>query len=266
MGGNAARLGTLFGGPVLALALWQRRPVALAALAVPALYWQWSAPVRDVSSAIRDPAVQAAYYGPLNRFLASRRAADTRVEIPLTRDHWEHVFVARRFPLARGWERQLDVKYNRVLYRSALRARPYHAWLERTGVAYVALPDAPLDYSAIPEARLIRRGLPYLEPMWRSRHWRVYRVRGADPLVSGPGRLLSVGPDWFSLRATRAGRLLVRARFTPYWRVAAGSACLAPTRGGLTSVTVGGPGYVRVVARFAPAGLLRPAARCPAAA
>jgi hypothetical protein len=104
MGGNAARLGTLFGGPLLALALWQRRPIALAAMALPVLYWQWSAPVRDVSSALRDPAVRAAYYGPLNRFLSSRDATDTRVEIPLTRDHWENVFVARRFPLARARE------------------------------------------------------------------------------------------------------------------------------------------------------------------
>jgi hypothetical protein len=176
------------------------------------------------------------------------------------------VFVARRFPLARGWERQLDVKYNGVLYRPRLGASPYHAWLERTGVDYVALPDAPLDYSAIGEARLIRRRPGYLEPVWRSRHWRVYRVRDARSLVSGPARLLSVGPDWFSLRATRAGRLLVRTRFTPYWTVAAGAACLAPTSDGLTSVTVRRPGYLRVTARFAPADVLRPPARCRAVA
>ena len=266
MGGNAARLGALFGGPALALALWGRRPLALAAVALPALYWQWSAPIRDVSSAAGDPAVQAAYYGPLNRFLASRGAADGRVEIPLTRDHWENVFVARRFPLARGWERQLDVKYNGVLYRSRLGASPYRAWLERTGVTYVALPDAPLDYSATGEAHLIRRRPAYLEPVWRSRHWRVYRVRDAQPLVSGPAQLLSVGPDWFALRAPRAGRLLVRTRFTPYWTVAAGAACLAPTRDGLTAVTVSRPGDVRVVARFAPVDVLRSGARCHAVA
>jgi hypothetical protein len=266
MGGNAVRLGALFGGPVLALALWQRRPLALAAAALPVLYWQWSAPVRDVSSALHDPAVRTAYYGPLNRFLSSRGAEDTRVEIPLTRDHWENVFVGLRFPLARGWERQLDVKYNRVLYRSRLGASPYRAWLERTGVAYVALPDAPLDYSAVGEAQLIRRGVAYLEPVWRSRHWRVYRVRGARSLVSGPGRLVSIGPDWFALRATRAARLLVRTRFTPYWSVTAGSACLAPTGDGLTGVTVRRPGYVRVVARFTPARLLGRAGRCRAVA
>jgi hypothetical protein len=98
-----------------------------------------------------------------------------------------------------------------VLYRSRLGASPYRAWLERTGVAYVALPDAPLDYSAVGEAQLIRQGVAYLEPVWRSRHWRVYRVRGARSLVSGPGRLVSIGPDWFALRATRAARLLGRA-------------------------------------------------------
>lgn len=266
MGGNAARMGTLFGGPVVALALWHRRPLALAVLAAPLLYWQWSAPVRDVSIARADPAVRAAYYGPLNRFLASRGAAATRVEIPLTRDHWENVFVASRFPLARGWERQLDVKYNRVLYRRALSRSRYHAWLERTGVGYVALPDARLDYAALGEARLIRRGLPYLQPVWRSRHWRVYRVRDAGPLVTGSARLLSLGPDWFSLRATRAGRSVARVRFTPYWSLVAGSGCVARTRDGLTSVTASRPGYIRVAARFSPAGLLAPGPRCRAVA
>jgi hypothetical protein len=266
MGGNAARLGTLFAGPVLALAFWGRRPLALAALALPVLYWQWSAPVRDVSSAVHDPAVRAAYYTALNRFLSSHGAADSRVEIPLTRDHWENVFVARRFPLARGWERQLDMKYNRVLYRSRLGASPYRVWLQRTGVGFVALPDAPLDYSATGEAQLIRRGVPYLEPVWRSRHWRVYRVRGAGSLVSGPARLISIEPNRFTLLANRTGRLLVRTRFTPYWTVSLGSACLEAARDGLTAVTVRRPGYIRVVARFAPGDLLAPARRCRAVA
>ena len=42
-GGNAIRLGTLFAGPVMALALYGRRPVVLLLLAAPLLWWQWSA-------------------------------------------------------------------------------------------------------------------------------------------------------------------------------------------------------------------------------
>ena len=57
VGANAARLGSLFGGPVLALGLAGRRPVALAILALPLLYWQWAAPVRDLANAAGDPSV-----------------------------------------------------------------------------------------------------------------------------------------------------------------------------------------------------------------
>src|SRR5438045_1346175 len=50
VGGNMARLGALAAGPVLALGLvGRRRTVALAVLAVPLLYWQWVAAVRDLS-------------------------------------------------------------------------------------------------------------------------------------------------------------------------------------------------------------------------
>ena len=95
MGGNAARLGTLFGGPLLACLLWRRHAVALALLALPLLYWQWMPPVRDVRDASGDPSVQASYYLPLNTFLTGARPTG-RVEIAPTRNHWETVHVARR--------------------------------------------------------------------------------------------------------------------------------------------------------------------------
>ncbi len=258
MGGNAARLGTLFGPPVLALVLWQRRPWALALLALPLLYWQWSAPVRDVETASGDPSVHAAYYAGLERFLGSRPGGVTRVEIPLTRNHWENVYVAQRFPLARGWERQLDLKYNGALYSKRLSPSRYHAWLERTGVDYVAIPDVRLDYSGIPEAKLVRRGVPFLAPAWRDGHWRVYRVRRATPLASGATRVVAATPNSFALAATRPGSVTVRVRYTPYWTLVAGAGCVRRGAGGFTELLLPSPGYVRVVARFAPTRLLDP--------
>jgi hypothetical protein len=62
MGGNVSRLGGLFGGPLLACLIWRRRPLILAALALPLLYWQWNAPVRDWIRAHGDPSIHAAYY------------------------------------------------------------------------------------------------------------------------------------------------------------------------------------------------------------
>ncbi len=38
-----------------------------------------------------------------------------RVEVPLTRSHWEAALLAPRVSLARGWEKQLDSRFDRVL-------------------------------------------------------------------------------------------------------------------------------------------------------
>jgi hypothetical protein len=261
MGSNAVRLGTLFGGPLLACALWPRRRWALALLAAPLLYWQWQPPARDLAAASGDPSVHAAYYAPLNAFLG-RAHLTGRVEVPVTRNHWESVHVARRFPIARGWERQLDVKYDGLFYAGALRPGRYRAWLLANAVEYVALPDAELDYSAIDEAALIRSGLPYLQPQWSSRHWRVYRVRGAAPLARGPGRLTALTPDSFSLEASRPGTFDVRVRWTRYWTVDRGGACLRPGPDGFTRVRATRPGRVRIAARLTARGLLGETPAC----
>ena len=78
-------------------------------LALPLLYWQWVAPVRDLSDAAGDPSVHSSYYQPLLAELERRtRGRPVRVEIPPTRNRWEADYVAPRFPLARGWLRQLE--------------------------------------------------------------------------------------------------------------------------------------------------------------
>ena len=89
-------------------------------------------------------------------------------------------------PLARGWERQLDEKANPLFYdgRPLTPAR-YHRWLHESAVRWVALPDAPLDYSAEAEAQLLERGLPYLRLAHESADWRIWEVRDAAPPASG---------------------------------------------------------------------------------
>lgn len=197
MGGNAARLGPLLAAPVVVGVLWadgdeapgsrrpglapSRRRLALA-LALPALlYWQLVTPVRDLASIADDPSVHASYYAPL---LAELRALDrgrpTIVEVPLTRAHWEAAYLAGhdRISLARGWERQLDTRYASLFYRPTLAAPAYRRWLSANRVEYVALPDAPLDRAGRLEGELVRRGVPYLRPIWYSDHWRLYRFMG----------------------------------------------------------------------------------------
>jgi hypothetical protein len=256
MGSNATRLAAMFAGPLLACALVGRaRPRVLVAVALPLLVYQWWGPIRETEKGATDPSSELAFYKPLLNFLEGRADASTRVEIPFTRMHWESVHVARRYPLARGWEAQLDVKYN-PLFRQGrnLTSERYGHWLRTNGVKYVALPDVPLDPAARQEAKLIERGLPYLKPVYRDAHWRVFeveRARGLTPTGSG-ATVRRIGPTSFILDARRAGPVLVRVRWTPYWRVTRGSACVERTDDDWTLVRAERPGAIRVAAEFDP--------------
>ncbi len=271
LGGNVTRLGALLAGPLLAGVLLSTdtrgtfgaqsdtkvprtpRAALIAWVVLGLVYWSAYPAVRDVVRASGDPSTRAAYHAPLVRFLESRPGS-FRVEIPFTENHWEADYVARSIPLARGWERQLDRRYGALFYDGALTAARYHAWLDEHAVAYVALPDVALDGSARDEARLIRAGLPYLRPVWRNAHWRVFGVRHPVPIVAGSASVIAgsiaLQPDGFSFRARRAGDMLVRVRHTRWWSVSGGHACVGRGPGGMTAVRVSAPGTVRVRARL----------------
>ena len=129
-------------------------------------------------------------------------------------------------------------------------AAGYRAWLQREAVAYVALPDVPLDPSSAREGRLIRGGLPYLTPVWANGHWRVYAVGEATPLLEGAGRVTALGSDTFAVYADAPGRLLVRVHYTRYDTVLSGHGCVASAPGGWTSVRAGARGEIVVGAGF----------------
>jgi hypothetical protein len=272
VGANASRLGSLFGGPVLALALAGRRPLALAVLAAPLLYWQWVAPVRDLASAWGEPPVKEAYYAPLLTELERRTGGrPSMVEIPPTRDRGEARYVAPRFPIARGWLRQLESDDFDLFTGRHLTARAYERWLDDRGVAYVAVADAEPDYVASDEEALIRGGLPYLRPVWSDEHWRLYAVRGSPGLVSlvgdpeapagANGRLTALGAAGFTLRAGERHAFLVRLHHTPYWTVTSGDACVGAD-GPWTRVEAGRPGRIEISARFSLGGLFRRDREC----
>lgn len=263
VGGNATRLAALALGPALACVLWGRRPLALALLAVPLVYWQWYPPVRDSVRANDDPSIRADYYAPLLAFLGRQHAAGPyRVEIPFTANHWEAAWVAPHVPIARGWERQLDVADNALFYEGALTPGRYRRWLGMNAVRYVAVPDTRLDPSARDEVGLVTAGQPWLRPVWRNDHWHVYEVAGATPLATGAARAVSLGTDTVWLRAKRPGRTLVRVRFTPYWAVTTGAACVRRANGGWTALDVRQPGAVTLTTRFALARVRATGARC----
>jgi hypothetical protein len=270
LGGNVVRLGALSAGPVAALVLWPSRKLALALLAPFALWWQWNAAVDDVRTASDDPSVHAAYYAPLLAELERRGAdggASGRVEIPFTRLHWEARHVAPEIPLARGWERQLDLKVNPLFYGEQTGAPPltaarYEEWLRERAVRWVAVPQRlRLDYSAQDEAALIAGGLPFLRPLWRDADWRLYEVRDAAPLVEPPARVTAWDVDGLTLAVPRPGVVRLRVRWTPYWAVVAGDACVEPD-GDWTRLRVRAPGEVRLATDFAPGRIGARSARC----
>jgi hypothetical protein len=262
VGSNIERYGVLLAGPLLLCVRPRRNAVAALALGLAAVWVVWG-PVRETRAVAGADSTSAAYYAPVERFV-SGLGAPVRIEVPLTRSHWEAALLAPEVSLARGWEKQLDERYDRVLLAPHLTASAYRRWLDEEAVAYVALPDAPLDRSSAAEGRLIRHGVPYLREVLSSAHWRIYRVLAPAPLASGPGRITSLGHDSFALGAAGAGRFLVRVRFTRYWTVVQGRGCVGRAPGGWTSVTVPAAGPVVVAARFSLARALGSGGRCPA--
>jgi len=272
VGGNVDRLGALAAGPIAACALVcasRRRRLALAVLAPLLLYWQANAPVADFAAAASDPAVHASYYAPLLGELRTLGvgygARPARIEVVATADHWEARWLAPHELLARGWERQLDVYRNHAFYDESapLTAASYRGWLAANAISYVALPDAPSDYSARSEARLVRAGgLPYLREVWRSAHWRLFAVRNATPLAQAPAVLESATSDSLTLYAPRPGAYTVRVHFTPYWALTGGSGCVSRAPGDWTRISARETGELRVVIAFSLARVFEHGARC----
>ena len=261
VGSNVSRLGPLLAGPIAALLWWRRRPVWLLAVALPLLYIQWQAPVRDVRTSANDPSDNVAYWKPLLSFLRGQSGAPFRVEVPFTQFHFEAYHLAPEFPIPRGWERQVDIKDNPLFYDGVLSATRYERWLHQGGVRFVAVADVHLDYAGRQENALIARGLPYLQLVKRLPHFRVYSVRGATPIVSGAATLRAIGPNSLTLTATRPGRAYLRVHFTPYWALGQGSGCVAPD-GDFTALTLRRSGPVKLVIAFSPGRIGSRAPRC----
>jgi hypothetical protein len=147
-----------------------------------------------------------------------------------TEFHWETAYVAPAIPLARGWERQLDVTDDALFYGPPDRLNPasYRAFLLDNGVRFVALADAPLDFAGRAEGRLVASGqVAGLRLVWHSAHWRVYTVAGSTGIVPAPARLVSATGDQVVVQATRPGPVLVRVRYNADWGLDEGAGCVS---------------------------------------
>lgn len=226
VGANAIRLTLLFTFPVVvAFGRWRRLEIVAAA----ALVFLVQPPITYGTIELAgDPATHQAYYRPLAAEIDSLGPVRGRVEVPEITGHWDDVFLARTFPLARGWLRQTDEKLNKqVFYDGATTSGAYHAFLRRSAVQYVAVPDAALTLWGSRETTLIDAHPPYLQQVWRNQHWTLYAVRAATPVVGAPGVLLSYSADRVWLDAPAHATVAVRLRWFRWLSVSGPDSCIA---------------------------------------
>lgn len=222
-------------------------------IAVGVVAWAWSPMIEAVSGEAHGPPSTAAYYRPLLTELnALSHDRPLRVEVPPTLHHWEAAYVAPTFPLARGWERQLDVVYAAIFYvPGALTAQSYRSWLLANGVSYVALPDARLDYAAVAEASLLLSGtVKGLQPVWQDGGWRLWRVRGTTGLASPPAQVVALGPAEATVRFSRPGTAELKLRWSGHWSLTHAettTACLAQAPGQWTWLRTARAGQLRLM-------------------
>lgn len=236
IGGNAIRLGMVLFPTLAAAALWPRSGRYALAVIVPLLCWQSATAVWAIVTT--DDTSDPHYFAPVNRFLdANNKARDEKVEVVFTRNHFEAAYVANRRPIARGWERQLDTKYNSLFYDGTLSPRTYARWLIDNDVRWVALPkSATLDYSGRDEAELIRKGLPYLDRAANFKNWEIYRVTLPDSSSSEPDFLDDDPTKGFSVKPSGWGVTQTQIRWQRFLRPSYG--CLRGSDDGYLEVVL----------------------------
>ena len=216
-GQNALRLGVLAGPSALALAHRRRVPfAALALVGVGLLYLQWLPAVRAVAEAHGDPSTKASFQDEARDYLEKVVSPGERVEVPLTRNHWEAADLAQDLQLARGWERQLDQKANPIFYdKTKLTAAVPRAGCARTPSAGSRCRTRRWTTPRRRSSAAGPRRRSYLKLVYSSPRWRIWEVRGTDSPASGGAKVIGVGPNWFEVDARKP--TVVRQRYTRYW-------------------------------------------------
>jgi hypothetical protein len=246
VGGNMARLAGIIVGPAAAFVLLRAGRVrSLLVVALPLVIFQLQPIISAVASAAGDLSTKPLYYQGMMRFLSEHEQPLGKVEIPFTKDHWEATYVAEQVPLARGWDRQIDLSRNAVLY-APMTADTYANWLHDNAVRYVALPDAALDTGGQAEAAVLRHPPAWLKQVYADQHWRIWEVTNATPLATGAATITALTSNGFTLAAAHAGATVVRLRWSRQWHIESGNACLVEADGGWTMVVSMQPGEVKV--------------------
>jgi hypothetical protein len=245
VGSNVARLGELLVGPlVIGIGSARRRWLFGLAL-VGAVIWQVAQPIADLEQGNAPP--YAPQTAALVRELGVLHADTARVEAVPQYGHWEAQELATAVPLARGWERQLDIERNPLFYDGVLTPANYYAWLRSNAVRYVAISTATPDPAAVAEAATVRDGEPWLVLIWHNRYWQLYRVLGSTPLASAPATVLSSTPAEITLRMSRAGTTIIKVHWS---RLLSADGAAVSEAGRWTRLTAPRPGTYELEGRY----------------
>jgi len=233
VGDNITRLGGCVGVPLAGCLLWPKRRFIFAVVAIPISAWQIAPAWGAIATAGRDPSTHSVYFAPLLDYINAHDDPAGRVEIVPTRQHWEVAYVAPTLPLARGWERQLDIANNPMFYSGQpIAPEVYYAWLVTNGVRWVALPNVSLDYAATSEAAVLRQHVAGLRPVWHNTQWKVWLVEGSPGITEGPAQGMAITGDTIDFVAAAVAPITIRVRWNPHWTVADDQACLAKDASG----------------------------------
>nr|WP_172386705.1 hypothetical protein [Streptomyces sp. MNP-20] len=260
IGTNVERLAELVAPALLLAALLTPalpvlRRVALVTALVASTAWVAQKTVDDLEVSTVVPAWATDTHGVVSAL--QRLGADRgRVEVVPARNHREATALAPYVNMARGWNRQLDIERGRLFYDGSFSATTYRAWLDKWAVGFVVLSSGRPDGPALDEAALVRSRPAWLEPVWKGRHWQVFRVRNAVPMVSAPASVVRSTSTDVVVRVPERGPVTVRIVYSPWLR--AEGACLAK-EGDFTRLTVPAPGTYTISSGYG-----RPArpARC----
>ncbi|MFF0013781.1 glycosyltransferase family 87 protein [Streptomyces sp. NPDC005374] len=254
IGSNVERLALLFAPAVLLAGLlcteraarYRRGGLALALAG--SLFWLGSGtPYSFLKGSDAVPAWAADTRG-IVRELGRLDAERARVEVVPASDHREAAVLSPHVNMARGWNTQLDMERGRLFYDGTFSAPTYRAWLDRWAVGYVAVSDAEPDRYGRAEARLVRGGPGWLEPVWRDAHWRLYRVRNAVPLVPAPAEVVSASEAFVVVHVPKPGSVAVRIAYSPWLRADNGG-CLR-RQGEFTRLVVKEAGFYQISSEY----------------
>ncbi|MFD4690571.1 MFS transporter [Streptomyces sp. NPDC058463] len=224
IGSNVSRMAMLFAGVVLLAALpytaprtrrWYALVIAFAGLN----FWIGFKGVDDIVRTA-PTASWNRELAPLVNQLQKAGAERGRVEVVPASSHREASALAPYVNLARGWNRQADMKRNPLFYDDTLNAVNYREWLDRWAVHYVVLPTGKPDSSgALQETELVQEGQPYLKAVWSDANWKLFRVLDPVPLADPPATVERAGADELTIRVQSAGRVLIRIPYSRWLAV-----------------------------------------------